>query len=61
MRIQIRSIEKDSDVYTYTLSSKRDVREELAQKIIQNGWKLIEITLKGMTLEEIYMKLIREG
>jgi len=61
MGIQIRSIEKDSDVYTYTLSSKRDVREELAQKIIQNGWKLIEITLKGMTLEEIYMKLIREG
>lgn len=61
MGIQIRSIEKDSDVYTYTLSSKRDVREELAQKIIQNGWKLVEITLKGMTLEEIYMKLIREG
>ncbi len=34
-----------------------DVREELAKVVISNGWGLLSLQSKGMTLEEVFLEL----
>jgi ABC-2 type transport system ATP-binding protein len=38
----------------------RDVRRELAQAIVQNGWGLLELRAKDFTLEEVFSHLTTE-
>ncbi|MBI3966006.1 MAG: ABC transporter ATP-binding protein [Chloroflexi bacterium] len=43
--------------YTVQSAEGRDVRERLAQTVVQNGWGLLEMRPVGMSLEEIFLKL----
>jgi len=65
LNVKIESCERDPEegelVWKYLLSAKQDIRSDLSNRIIQKGWKLLEISVKSLTLEEIYMKLIRES
>ena len=38
----------------------RDVRRELAQAVVQNGWGLLELRAKDFTLEEVFLNLTME-
>ncbi len=38
----------------------RDVRRELAQAVVQNGWGLLELRAKDFTLEEVFLNLTTE-
>jgi ABC-2 type transport system ATP-binding protein len=37
-----------------------DVRRELAQAVVQNGWGLLELRAKDFTLEEVFLNLTTE-
>jgi ABC-2 type transport system ATP-binding protein len=47
---------------TYLIQSKEDqeVRPSLAQAVVQNNFKLIELKAKDVTLEDIFIKLVTE-
>jgi ABC-2 type transport system ATP-binding protein len=38
----------------------RDIRRELAQAVVQNGWGLLELRAKDFTLEEVFLNLTTE-
>jgi ABC-2 type transport system ATP-binding protein len=39
----------------------RDIRAELAQAVVQNGWGLLELRAKDLSLEEAFLKLTQEA
>jgi ABC-2 type transport system ATP-binding protein len=65
MGLNIGSVEMDmaesERVYRYTIETGGDVRDELSKKIISNNLDLLEIGFRGLTLEDIYINLIREN
>lgn len=59
----IESVEKTDEhdsVATYHLQAppRQDLRSEISKKIIQAGFPLLELTVKRMSLEEIFVKLV---
>lgn len=46
--------------YEIECESGRDVRRELAQAVVQNGWGLLELRAKDFTLEEVFSHLTTE-
>jgi ABC-2 type transport system ATP-binding protein len=38
----------------------RDIRRELAQAVVQNGWGLLELRAQDFTLEEVFLTLTKE-
>ena len=42
------------------LEAGRDVRRELAQAVVHNGWGLLELRAKDLNLEEAFLKLTQE-
>ncbi len=61
-KILSKELDKDegNDVLRYRIETKEDLRDVISEKVIENNWKLLEIGLKKMSLEEIYLKLIGE-
>jgi ABC-2 type transport system ATP-binding protein len=66
--LQLRSVSGVADVKTISQSDgrtrfqveselKRDIRRELAQAVVQNGWGLLELHASTMSLEDIFIKL----
>ena len=45
--------------HTYTIQAQagQDLRDEISQAIIRNGWSLRSLQLVGMSLEEIFLRL----
>ena len=52
--------EKRDSTVTYLLQSipREDLRSEVSKKIIQAGFPLLELAVKRLSLEEIFMKLV---
>jgi ABC-2 type transport system ATP-binding protein len=48
---------QESGVYTIICTPDRDVRPQLAQAIVQQGWELLELRAKDMSLEDIFLQL----
>ena len=46
--------------YDIECESGRDLRRELAQAVVQNGWGLLELRAKDFTLEEVFLNLTTE-
>ncbi|MDZ7289106.1 MAG: ATP-binding cassette domain-containing protein [candidate division KSB1 bacterium] len=46
--------------YEIECAPDRDLRRELAQAVVQNGWGLLELRAKDMTLEEVFLALTTE-
>jgi ABC-2 type transport system ATP-binding protein len=38
----------------------RDVRRDLAQAVVQNGWGVLELRVQDLTLEEVFLNLTKE-
>jgi len=50
----------DANVAEYEIKSRRglDVRPRVAAAIVGAGWELLELRTEGMTLEEIFLKVV---
>lgn len=46
--------------YTLTTDKERDVRAELAQAVVQQGWLLLELRAIRLSLEEVFVQLVTE-
>ncbi len=64
MGLTIKSVEADltesEGVYKYVVDTKKDMRSEISKRVISNDWEILEMGFKGLTLEDIYLALIRE-
>ena len=56
---EVEETKRESGTVTFEVSSDkgRDMRRELAKKIVESGWGLIEMQLAGMSLEDVFLKL----
>ncbi|MBI2755583.1 MAG: ABC transporter ATP-binding protein [Chloroflexi bacterium] len=52
-----------ADVHAFSVECAvhADVRESIAQAVVQGGWGLLEMRQAQMNLEEIFLQLTREG
>lgn len=59
VRVSDQESSNDS-VFSFILESggSRDIEKSVAQKIVENGWGLLEMTPLKMTLEDIFIKLV---
>jgi ABC-2 type transport system ATP-binding protein len=46
--------------YTLATTKGRDVRAEIAQAIVQQGWQLLELRPLRLSLEEVFVQLVTE-
>lgn len=46
--------------YTVATTKDRDVRAELAQAVVQQGWQLLELRPVRRSLEEVFVQLVTE-
>ncbi|MCM8772239.1 MAG: ABC transporter ATP-binding protein [Candidatus Omnitrophica bacterium] len=51
-------IKEKINKYLVITEKEKDIRKEISFKIIQNGFGLLEMAVKEMTLEDIFLKLI---
>jgi len=47
-------------VYTLTTTKERDMRADVAQAIVQQGWQLLELRAVRLSLEEVFVQLVTE-
>jgi ABC-2 type transport system ATP-binding protein len=43
--------------YTIQAESGKDLRDQISQVVVSNGWSLRSLQLVGMSLEEIFLRL----
>ena len=45
--------------HTYTIQAQagKDLRDDISQAVISNGWSLRGLQMVGMSLEEIFLRL----
>ncbi|MCD6452468.1 MAG: ABC transporter ATP-binding protein [Acidobacteria bacterium] len=51
---------ENSYLYLIEAEKERDIRGELASKIVSSGFSLLELTPVGLSLEDIFIKLVTE-
>ncbi|MDZ7343390.1 MAG: ATP-binding cassette domain-containing protein [candidate division KSB1 bacterium] len=61
----VKKVELDSAAdgisrYAIECEMGRDVRRDLAQAVVQNGWGLLELRSKDFSLEEVFLELTTE-
>jgi ABC-2 type transport system ATP-binding protein len=47
-------------LYTLATIKERDVRAEVAQAVVQQGWQLLELSPQRLSLEEVFVQLVTE-
>ena len=48
---------QDRELYDIQLGRGQDLRNEISQVVISNGWSLLSMQVVGMSLEDIFLKL----
>jgi len=47
-------------LYTLSTTKERDMRAEIAQAVVQQGWQLLELRAVRLSLEEVFVQLVTE-
>ena len=57
--VAVRAAGEDSTRNQFQLDSEsgRDVRQDVARAVVNNGWGLLELRAENMSLEDIFIKL----
>jgi len=56
----LKNIDHTGMLYTIDVEKDRDIRAGIAKKIIENGFDLLELKSKSMSLEDVFLKLVTE-
>ncbi|MBI3909408.1 MAG: ABC transporter ATP-binding protein [Armatimonadetes bacterium] len=59
LRVDSRDTRDGATVFDVEGSMETDVRERISTTIVKNGWALLELDTREMTLEEIFLELTR--
>ncbi len=56
---EVKERKQEAGAVIFEISSEKgnDIRSQVAQKIVQSGWGLLEMKLAGMSLEDVFLKL----
>lgn len=54
----VEGISPQGDGYTIRVKSGKDIRAEVAQKVIEGGYRLLELRPVAMTLEEMFLDVV---
>jgi len=57
----VSNVTKDGNTLTIELKTSDDVRPQVSQKITESGGVIVSMSLKGQTLEEVFMQLITKS
>jgi gliding motility-associated transport system ATP-binding protein len=49
-----------ASTYTLATTKERDIRSEVAQAVVQQGWQLLELRQVRLSLEEVFVQLVTE-
>ena len=58
--LRIESLKPEADgqcVFSIDTELKRDLRSQIASKIVENGYELLELKTMSMSLEEVFLQL----
>ena len=55
----VTSVEPTADGYTVRVQEGRDVRTDIADRVVEAGYHILELRPVAMTLEEIFIDLVR--
>jgi len=56
----VKNIDHTGTLYTIDVEKDRDLRAGIAKKIVENGFDLLELKTKSMSLEDVFLKLVTE-
>lgn len=56
--VEVRGEESGRSTFEVHAARDKDVRSEVARAIVESGWRLLELKHSGMSLEDIFLKLI---
>ena len=54
------AITESEGVYKYVVDTDRDVRSEISKRVVSNNYEILEMGFKGLSLEDIYLDIIKE-
>lgn len=55
------NISKDGNTLIIELKTRDDVRPQVSQEITKSGGVIVSLSLKGQTLEEVFMQIITKS
>ena len=57
----VSNVSKDGNMLIIELKTRDDVRPQVSQEITNSGGVIVSMSLKGQTLEEVFMQLIAKS
>ncbi len=56
----IRRVDNSGNKYTVDVEKDRDMRAQIAKKIVESGFSLLELKSRYLSLEDVFLKLVTE-
>jgi len=53
-------VDTDGDMYTVETEKDKDLRSQIAKRIVEEGFELLELRSRSMSLEDVFLKLVTE-
>jgi ABC-2 type transport system ATP-binding protein len=57
----VSNVSRDGNILVIELTTRDDVRPQISQEITKSGGVIVSMSLKGQTLEEVFMQLIAKS
>jgi len=56
----VKKVENEGVRYTLEVEKERDIRAEVSRKVVENGFDLLEMYSRSISLEDVFLKLVTE-
>jgi ABC-2 type transport system ATP-binding protein len=56
----VKSVDRSGTAYTVEIEKDKDVRAQIARKVVEGGFDLLELRYKSMSLEDVFLRLVTE-
>ena len=53
-------VDKAGDTYTVETEKDKDLRSQIAKRVVEEGFELLELRSRSMSLEDVFLKLVTE-
>lgn len=53
-------VDTEGDTYTVETQKDKDLRSQIAKRIVEEGFELLELRSRSMSLEDVFLKLVME-
>lgn len=53
-------VEQTGETYTVEMEKDKDLRSQIAKRVVEGGFELLELRSRSMSLEDVFLKLVTE-